>query len=343
MKSFVRWQKISKGQNSKLKLIYVLDILKKYSDEEHPLNSSEIIEKLSEYGITAERKSLYNDIEALEMYGCDIIKTGTPKKGWFIGNRDFEVPEIYLLCDAVKTAKFISAKKTRELLLKLNNMLSCYQAKRNKSKVFFAAEDKCENEEIYYNIDSISDAIQNSKQIKFNYSSRQLDSSREITYKTREMTVNPYALTWQDDCYYLICNYGKYDNLMHLRVDRMNGVKITKTPARHFSEVSQYTDFFDVADYTAKLFGMHSGALEDIEFCCDLKIAEQVFDRFGETVFIKNKTAETFSFTVKAAVSDALVSWIISFGTRLKVKKPLSLQQKVKSRAQEVFKLYEEN
>lgn len=332
--------KISKGQNSKLKLIYVLDILKKYSDEEHPLNSADIIEKLAEYGVEAERKALYNDIAALEMYGCDIIKTGTPKKGWFIGEREFEIPEIYLLCDAVRTAKFISAKKTRELVLKLQGMLSVHQAKRGRERVFFAAADKCANEELYYNIDRISEAIQTGKQIKLSYTMRVLDSSREITHKTREMTVNPYALTWQDDYYYLICNHTRYDNLMHLRVDRIGGVKITKTAARHFSEVSEYTDVFDIADYTGKLFGMYSGDMQTVELCCDVKIAEQVFDRFGEGIFIKNKTADTFNFTVKAAMSDALVSWILSFGNRLKVVRPEALSEMVIKRAQDVLKLY---
>lgn len=328
------------AENNKLKLIYVLDILKKYSDEEHPLNAQDIIEKLGEYGIEAERKALYKDISALELYGCDIIKTGIPKKGWFIGDREFEIAEIYLLCDAVRSAKFISAKKSRELIAKLHNMLSIYEAKRNKNRVFFADKTKCGNEGIYYNIDSISGAIENNRQIKFNYSLRQLDNSREITHKTREMTVNPYALTWQDDYYYLICNYAKYNNLLHLRVDRMSDVKITKAPARHFSEVSEYTDFFDVADYTAKLFGMHSGELEKIELRCDTDIAEQVFDRFGEDLFIKNKTDESFSFTVEAAISDALVSWIISYGTRLKVVKPEKLKDMVKKRAEEVLEIY---
>ncbi len=328
------------GQNNKLKLIYELDILKKYSDEAHPLDAAYIIEKLAEYGITAERKAIYKDIEALELYGTDIIKTGTPKKGWFIGEREFELPEIYLLCDAVRSAKFISAKKSRELISKLEDMLSVHEAKRNKTRVFFSADDKCSNEAIYYNISSISEAIEQRRQIKFSYSSRVLNDSREISHKTREMAVNPYALTWQDDYYYLICNYGKYDNLLHLRVDRMTDVKITKTAARHFSEVSEYTDVFDIADYTAKLFGMHSGEMQKIELCCDIKIAEQVFDRFGEGIFIKNKTADSFNFTVKAAMSDALVSWIISYGAKLKVVKPESLQKKISERAEEVLNLY---
>lgn len=327
-------------QTNKLRLIYVLDILRKYSDEAHPLNSYDIAEKLAEYGIEAERKAIYNDIAALEEYGLDIIKTGTPKKGCFIGSREFATPEIHLLCDAVRSAKFITAKKSRELISKLHSMLSIHEAKKD-SKVFFSADEKCVNEGIYYNIDSISEAIENKKQIRFDYSLRQLNASREITYKTRKMTVTPYALTWQDDYYYLICNYTKYDNLLHLRVDRMSEVETLKTPARHFSEVSEYTDFFDVADYTTKLFGMHSGELQKIELKCDTAIAEQVFDRFGENIFIKNKTEESFGFTVEAAISDALVSWIISYSTRLQVVKPQELKDMVKKRAEDVLKIYE--
>ena len=317
-----------------------MDILKKYSDEEHPLNSAEIIEKLLDYGIESERKSIYADIALLQQYGCDIIKTGTPKSGWFIGSGEFEIPEIYLLCDAVRSAKFISAKKTRELLSKLHSMLSVHQAKRNKNLVFFAYGDKCGNEEIYYNIDKISLAIEKKKQIKLIYSSRTLDSERKIKKQTKEMLINPYALTWQDDCYYLIGNYAKYDNLIHLRLDRISGVKITDTSARHFSEVSEYTEIFDTADYTNKLFGMYSGKLESIELHCNNSITEQVFDRFGEDIFIKSKTEEGFNLNIKAAVSDALVTWIINYGDKLTVIKPESLREMVKERAKAVLENY---
>ena len=146
--------------NRKLKIVYVLDILKRYSDEENPLNANDIASHLSTMGIEAERKSIYDDIAVLEEYGCDIIKTSTPKKGWFIGDREFEVAEIYLLCDAVRSAKFITAKKTRELLSKLNSMLSVYQAKRRENAVYFATENKGSNEELYYNIDNEYGGIQ---------------------------------------------------------------------------------------------------------------------------------------------------------------------------------------
>ena len=127
------------------------------------------------------------------------------------------------------------------------------------------------------------------------------------------MTVNPYALTWQDDHYYLICNHVKYDDLMHLRIDRIKNAEITGTPVRSFSEVSEYREFFDAADYTAKLFGMYSGKLQEIELCCSDRIAEQVLDRFGEGVFIIRREGGEFKFRVNAAVSDALVTWIINY------------------------------
>lgn len=331
---------MSKQGGQKLKLIYVLDILKKYSDEENPLNSVDIAEKLSQYGIEAERKSIYDDIAVLEQYGYDVIKTASPKKGWFIGDRDFQVPEIYLLCDAVRSAKFISAKKTRELVKKLQDMLSIAQVEKNDKSVWFSLDDKCANEDIYYIIDVISDAIKNHKQIKVVYSSRVLDGSREIVKKSKEMIINPYALTWQDDFYYLIGNHCKYDNLLHLRVDRIDKVEILEEKARHFSEVSEYTDFFDVADYTNKLFGMYSGELEEVEFCCSRDIVEQVFDRFSENIFIKNVTDKKFNFTVKAAVSEALVTWVINYGEKLRVVKPEALQQKILQRVNAVLENY---
>lgn len=331
---------MSKRARQKLKLIYTLDILKKYSDEENPLNAAKIAEKLLDYGIEAERKSIYDDIACLEEYGCDIIKSVSPK-GWFIGDREFEIPEIYLLCDAVRSAKFISAKKSAELIEKLNSMLSTNQVKRRESSVYFGAADKCGNEELYYNIDKITAAIEDGKQIEFTYSSRYFDSDREVKQSKKEMVVNPYALTWQDDHYYLIGNHTKYNNLIHLRLDRISSVEVLAVKARHYSEVCSYTEFFDTADYTNKLFGMHGGFLTEVELCCNKKITEQVLDRFSERIFIKKVTEDEFCFTVKAAISDALVTWIINYGSNLRVNSPEILKEMVMDRAKTVLKNYE--
>ena len=332
---------MSKQSNGKLRLLYVLDILKKYSDEDNPVNASDIIEKLANEDIEAERKAIYDDISVLEFYGCDIIKTATPKKGWFIGSREFEIPEIYLLCDAVRSAKFISTKKTRELLHKLNSMMSVNNTQAVSDTVYFNLDDKSGNEEIYYHIDRINRAIKAKRQIKLKYASRFFGSDRSVERKIKEMTINPYALAWQDDCYYLIGNHTKYDNLIHLRLDKITALEVTDTPSRHFSEVSRYKEYFDTADYLNGIFGMFSGELEEIELCCNKRVTEQVIDRFSENIFIKNVTEDEFSFRVKAAVSPALVTWIMNYGGDIKAVKPESLKEMIKQRAKDILASYE--
>ena len=330
---------MAKKQGQRLKILYILDFLKRESDEEHPVTAADICEYLDSQGIAAERKSVYADISALTDYGADIVRSGSPR-GWFLASREFEEPEIYLLADAVRTAGFISAAKTRELVKKLDSFVSRYQAQKRENRVYFSSCAKSVNEEIFYSIDKISRAVSEKKKIGFEYVNRVLSPDRTIEKQKREMLISPYALTWQDDHYYVIGNYEKYDNLIHLRLDRMYKVEITDVPQRHFSEVSEYTDYFDTPDYTAKLFGMHGGEIYDIELKCSKKMTEQVADRFGEDIFIKKVTDEDFCFTVRAALSDALVSWVISYGDRVKVLEPQILRDMVISRTEKVLGLY---
>ena len=324
----------------KLKLFYIIEILKKYTDEEHPMNATQICDKLSAYNVTAERKAVYNDIEQLIFLGFDIIKTRVPQSGFFLGSREFEIPEISLLSDAVKTAKFISVKKTRELVSKLDDMMSVYQVSSKKMGIYIDEDSKTKNEEIYYTIDTVSRAIEDRKQVKFKYTLRKIGDNKQIETNTTERTVSPYALTWQDDHYYLIGNYEKYDNLIHLRIDRMHAAEETETPIRPFSEVSDYKNYFDVADYTKRLFGMFGGKIEEIELKCSKDMLEQVLDRFGENIFISKLTEKTFNFTYSAAVSDALVTWIINFGDKIEAVKPKSLRNMIKDRITSINGIY---
>ena len=326
-------------RGQKVKLLYIIKILTELTDEDHPLSATEICEKLASYDITAERKAIYDDINCLIDFGYDIIQTRMPKNGYFLASRDFELPEIFLLGDAVRTARFVSEKKTRELTAKLDKLLSKYQSKRSISGIYIDSSNKTHNEEIFYNIDSINTAIQEGKKISFKYGKRVLVNKQIVTdYKTR--IVSPYAMTWQDDHYYLICNYDKYDNLMNLRIDRIKSVQILNEPVRHFSEVSDYRDTFDVADYTKKLFGMFGGQTQQIKLRCSNQILEQVADRFGENIFITNVTDTHFDFTVKAAVSDGLVTWIINYADMLEVVTPVELRDMVKDRTEKILKIY---
>ncbi len=328
-----------KSWGQKLKILYVIDILRKYSDEENPLSATEICEHLKSFGIEAERKSIYADIEALTDYGYDIIRSFSGKKGFFLGTREFEKAEIFLLSDAVRTARFISPKKTRVLLSKLDSILSQNESSRYEKNVYFNLDCKCQNEEIFYNIDTISGGISENKKVQFDYLSREL-SGREFVNIKKQMTVSPYALTWQDDHYYLICNYEKYDNLLHLRLDRISKAEVTQLPSRHFSEVCDYTESFDVADYTNRIFGMHSGKFETIELCCKKGMAKIVADRFSENIFITNVTDDEFCFTYKAAISDALVTFLLNFGDSIKILKPQILKDMMLKRVNNVLEIY---
>ena len=330
--------KARRGQ--KVKLLYIIKILTEFTDEEHPLSATEICEKLASYDITAERKAIYDDINCLIDFGYDIIQTRTPKNGYFLASRDFELPEVFLLCDAVRTAKFISEKKTRELTKKLDKLLSVYQVKRGLRGIYIDSSSKTHNEELFYNIDQINSAIEQGKKVKFTYSKKILREGRQIITESKERVVSPYAMTWQFDYYYLIGNYDKYNNLMNLRIDRIHKVEVTDEPIRHFSEVSDYRDSFDVADYTKKLFGMFGGNMQEVKLRCSNKILEQVTDRFGDSIFITNVTETTFDFTVKAAISDALVTWITNYSNMIEVIRPQELRDKIVDRANEILKVY---
>lgn len=331
---------MASGSSQKLKLLYIIKILEQNSDDEHPISSTLIIKKLESYGITAERKAIYDDIECLQEFGYDIIKTRNPKAGYFLADREFELPEIFLLQDAVRTAHFISEKKTRDLCRKLNGKLSVYQLERNKTGIYINTDGKTKNESIFYNIDTISRAIENKHKITFKYGVRQLNANRESEIVYKERTASPYAMTWQDDHYYLIGNYDKYDTLVHLRIDRMKSVCEIDERYRHFSEVSKYTDSFNVADYTQSLFDMFAGRRQTVHLRCSKKLLEQILDRFGENIFVTNLSETHFEIDAQCAVSHGLVSWLAGFGGDIEVVSPQDLREMMRERAQKILELY---
>lgn len=328
-------------QGSKLKLLAVLDILSHYSDDDHVLTANEICEKLEEFDIFAERKSIYADIENLRKFGFDVINTKSPKRGFFLGTRDFEIAEVRLLIDAVMAANFISTKKTAELLDKLFRLVSRSQAETIERQVFVENKLKCANEEIYYTIDTINRAIAECKKVEFKYIRRKLTKRLTTACEEKSFTVSPYALTWLNDRYYLICNNAKYDNLMHTRLDRMGKVTILDEKARSFTEVSKYRGTFDTADYTGKLFNMFSGEIKTIELRCSNSIIDEILDRFGSNVPLRADGDDHFVIKVNAAVSKGLVCWILQYGEDIKVKVPKSLAVEVKENAKSVVNLYE--
>ncbi len=329
-------------QKSKLKLLYIVDILRKKTDENHYLAATEICDELSQLDIPAERKSIYNDIDILREYGFDIIHTGSKNRGgYFLGAREFELAELRLLSDAVQAANFISQKKTNQLVQKIESFASEKQAKILHSQVYVDNRPKCKNEEIYYTISLLDEAISAKVKVNFTYTRRRITEEFKTAKEEKSFTVSPYALIWSDDHYYLVCNNEKYDNLMHLRIDKIKHLEKTSLPARHFSEVSDYKNYFDSADYASKLFNMYSGEPKPVEFICNNDTLEPMLDRFGENVKIQKYDDEHFVLRTNVASSEGLVAWIVQFGGRVKVKSPNDLIYSVKQKAAEILEIYE--
>lgn len=327
-------------QPAKLKTLYILEFLRRYSDEEHPLSSRRLLELLEEKGIHAERKSIYSDMDALREIGYDIVSVRTPKKGFFMASRTFQLPEVRLLVDAVQSAGFITPGKTRELTEKLESLVSENQARQMVSQVYCETASKCENESIYIIIDCLDRAIQEKKKLRFTYRRRNIDRLNKKSYSEKVMRVSPYALLWKDDHYYLVCNNEKYDNLMNLRVDRIKNPTQLYEAARPVSEVSDYKNGFDRADYAAKMFNMFSGETKTITLRCTMDMREEIMDRFGAGVPLTALDINHFETHFDAAVSDGLVSWIMQFGTEVQVTSPPEVCEMVRQKAESIAALY---
>ncbi len=329
-----------KTDNIRKRLLKVLEILRTKSDKEHPISSTGILEELGKYGIDAERKSIYKDVEALSEAGFDVVKTGTPKRGFYLASGGFEMPEISLLIDAVQSAGFVPKAKTRDLVEKLQGLVSEHQALELKNRICIENRSKSGNEEIYKNIELLNVAITKQVKVKIKYTRNQLKGT-QLVATLKEMTINPYALLWEADHYYLIGNNQKYDNLTNLRVDRIAEVTLTKEKCRHFSEVSEYKQRFDTADYSRKVFNMFGGEKCRIDLECNVKLLQQITDKFTDGIFIRHFDGEeTFRFSTEAMVSDGLVGWLMQFGGDIKVLSPESLKQRVIENAEKLTEIY---
>ncbi len=326
--------------NGKKRLLALADFFEKYTDEDHVYSAVEICEYLNSQGIAAERKAIYADIEALCDSGMDIELVSGPKKGYFLVSRLFQEAEVRLMIDAVQAAKFITAKKTDELVKKISSLASEAQAEKLSTQVYIDRSRKRKNEEIYYTIDALHNAILNKKQVKFTYQHISASTEDGISTTAREFVVSPYALIWSNDHYYLVCNNSKYDNLMHTRLDRMKAVEQLDLPVRPFSSVSSYKEKFDSADYAGKLFSMFSGNEQRVSMRCSNRILEEIIDRFGENIKINSQNADSFTAEVVAVTGEGLVSWVLQYGSDIKIISPQELRSAVGKRAAEIAKIY---
>ena len=312
-----------KSPNQKLKLLYIIKILSEQTDENHCMPTQKLIDKLAEYDISAERKSIYNDISQLIHFGYDIIYNKARNNGgYYLAEREFELPELKLLVDAVQSSRFITIKKSRELINKLERFAGTYEAKQLQRQVYVAGRIKTENESIYYNVDYIHKAIQGNVMISFKY----LDWSLEKELRPRKngaaYKVSPWALTWQDENYYLIA-YDKTENMIkHYRVDKMGDIEIFEGVLR---EGSQSFNQFEIVEYTNRMFGMFGGKEEIITLQLPNRMIGIILDRFGKDIDIRKRDDYYFSARVRVVISEPFLGWLTGLGKDVKILSPQSV------------------
>ena len=326
---------------NKIKLLFLHDIFTRQTDKEHVYSANELCDLLSEYGINCERKSIYSDIEALREYGMDIVNVRSPKRGYYLNERKFDVAEVRLLIDAVQAAKFISSKKTKALIYKIGNLLSEFQEEELREQIYVESTFKSEEEDLYEIIKSLDDAIKKAKQVQITYAKRKLENRYLKKSEGKIFVINPYSLLWSNDHYYLVCNNDKYNNLMHLRLDRISQVKLLDSTSKHFSKVSKYADKFDTADYSNKIFNMFTGESGEIELCCDNRIIDDILEKFGDETPLKIFDENHFVFKADVELSSGLISWIMQYGADIKVLSPKNLSDALIEKTKEILSVYE--
>lgn len=319
---------MAKSSNQKLKLMYLRDILLERTDETHGMTMAEIIDALAAYGISAERKSIYDDMENLRLYGLDIIGEKADRGySYRVGSRQFELAELKLLVDSVQSAKFITAKKSKELIKKIEGFTSKYEATKLQRQVFVADRVKTMNERIYYNVDIIHTAIGEDLKINFQYFRWNADKKTELRHDGAIYEVSPWALVWDDENYYLIAYDSAKKLIKHFRVDKMLNIEAVKGSRR---EGKKEFSSFNTALYTCKMFGMYAGEEVCVRIECENSLAGVIIDRFGKEAAMHRKDEGHFILSVNVAVSRQFLAWVIGLGSGARIVEPESVVEQMK-------------
>lgn len=326
---------MAKSSEYKLKIIYILKFLMEETDAEHPMSTKVILEKLENVGIAAERKSVYDDIAALQRFGISIEHTRELGGGYYISERDFELPELKLLVDAVQSSKFITKHKSSLLIKKLSSLTDIHDGAKLNRQVYMAGRIKTMNESIYYNVDMIHTAINENVQITFKYFDWTPHKEKQFRHNSQTYRVSPWALCWEDENYYMLAYDAKAGMVKHFRVDKLSRISYTDFPR----EGAQCFKNFDLGQYSNQVFGMFRGELDTVTLKCHNSLAGVIIDRFGEDVSIFPKD-DHFLCSVSVMVSNNFLSWVLQFGNKMQIVSPEGVVEKMKTLINEAGEIY---
>ena len=326
-----------KGENQKLKMLYLVKIFSEETDDSHHITMPEIIRRLAEYGVNADRKTIYQDINELKRYGLDILTSQDGRNYYYyLGSRDFELAELKLLVDSVQSSKFISEHKSRVLIKKIESLASNHDASQLHRQVLISGRVKTMNESIYYNVDKLHAAINSDRQIRFRYHDWNLEKEMVPRYDGMWYQRSPWALMWDDEMYYLVVYDSKHANITHYRVDKMKEIEIVDEPR----EGKEAFKDFNLADYTKSLFGMYAGEETRVTLEGDNHMVGVLIDRFGKDIIIAPAGDDCFRTTVTVAVSTHFLGWIISLGGGIRIVGPDSVIEQMQDLIKQLAEQY---
>lgn len=324
---------------TKLKLLYVLEILKKESDEEKILTVNDIVDKLMLEGILSERRSVIRDIKTLEEFGYDISLYDDNKKGYFLRSREFEEEELRILIDTVSASRWITIKKSKELINKLKKLTSENLGRKIVNQVYVDEKVKSKNETIYYNVNALSEAVDRNRKVNFKYTTYNINKELEYRKKGRTYKVSPYGLASHEDNYYLIGVHEKYDNISHYRVDRIENVEILDEKRKILEEYACGSEF-NVADYINKTFNMFTGDEKSVKIRFKNHLINPVIDKFGTDVILRTDGDEHFVVIPEIIISQGFISWLLQFGSSAELIEPIEVRDIIKEKVEELDNLY---
>ncbi len=317
---------MAKSPNQKLKLLYLVDILERKTDENHPMTAAALIEELAKFEVMAERKSIYDDINQLIDFGYDIVHNkARVGGGYYMASRRFELAELKVLVDSVQASRFLSAKKTRELIDKLEKLCSIYEEKQLKRQVYVLNRIKTDNESIFYNVDYIHEAIHCNKQISFQYYEWSTNKEMKLRRNGERYVVSPLGLIWDDENYYLVA-YEKENGIRHYRVDKIKSIEIMDALR---TEESGYRNF-DPASYSNKVFGMYGGEPATVTLAFPENLTGVMLDRFGKDVLLRKDGEANYSIRTDVVISDHFFGWLAGLGKQVKIVSPDSIRAQYK-------------
>lgn len=325
--------------NTKLKTLYLLKVLMDETDENHGLSVKEIEEKLLEYGIETERKSIYRDVLILQDFGVDIETVREDKSFYYkVVSRDFELAELKLLVDAVQSSRFITESKSKDLIKKITANASRYERDELNRHIFVNGKIKTDNKTILINVDHIHTAIAANKKIVFKYFTWTVDKKKVFRHNGDRYVVSPWELVLDNENYYLVAFDDLDKKIKHYRVDKMMEVSVSDNNREGVEEFGAV----HVSDYASRVFGMFGGKEESIHAICKNDMASIMIDQFGKDVLMLPIDDEHFELVTKVMVSPQFISWILSFRDGIKITSPQCVIDEIIAIADTINKLYKE-